>query len=125
MIPCANMIARRHRETTSEPEKMIGAQSNRREFLVHSAVAPLAFGAPWAGFFEQVREEPKAPLPIAEPHFPDRMHLFVWRNWELANADRIAQVLATTEPKILEVGSSMGLPPNPRWPPDHLRRILL
>lgn len=31
--------------------------------------------------------------PIPEPHFPDRLHLFIWRNWELAKTDRLAQVL--------------------------------
>jgi hypothetical protein len=102
---------------------MIGARSNRREFLIHSAVAPLAWRTPWAGFVEQAQEKQEAPLPIAEPHFPDRLHLFVWRNWELANVDRMAQVLATTQEKVLEIGSSMGLPAKLRLSADQLRRI--
>jgi hypothetical protein len=102
---------------------MIGTRSNRREFLIHSAVAPLAWRTHLAGFVEQAQEKQEAPLPIAEPHFPDRLHLFVWRNWELANVDRMAQVLATTQEKVLEIGSSMGLPAKPRLSADQLRRV--
>src|SRR5262245_34102897 len=102
---------------------MSGGQSNRREFLMQSAVAAVAFRTASTGFCEQAQEKREAPLPIAEPHFPDRLHLFVWRNWELANVDRMAQVLATTQEKILEIGSSMGLPAKPRLSADQLRRI--
>ncbi len=60
--------------------------------------------------------------PIPEPHFPDRLHLFVWRNWELANTDRLAQVLGTTPENVLEVGASMGLPKKITLSDDQLRR---
>ena len=30
---------------------------------------------------------PEGQEPIPEPHFPSRLYLFVWRNWELANAE--------------------------------------
>jgi hypothetical protein len=63
--------------------------------------------------------------PIAETHFPDRLHLFIWRNWELANADRMAQVLGTTQEKVLEIGYSMGLPSKPHLTEDQLRRIYI
>lgn len=63
------------------------------------------------------------PKPIPEPHFPDRLHLFVWRNWELANADRMAQALKTTSDKVLEIGAPMGLPKKPELTKDQLCRI--
>ena len=63
--------------------------------------------------------------PVAEPHFPNRLYLFVWRNWELANTDRIAKVLRTTEKAVLKIGYSMGLPPKPRLTSDQLRRIYI
>ena len=47
----------------------------------------------------QIERGSPTPVPIPEPHFPDRLHLFVWRNWELANADRMAKVLGTTPEK--------------------------
>ena len=58
-----------------------------------------------------------------ELHFPDRLHQFVWRNWELANADRMAQVAGCRREDILAVGRSMGLPPKPELSGDQLRRI--
>ena len=33
---------------------------------------------------------------LAFPHFPDRLHAFIWRNWGLVPADRLAAVLGTT-----------------------------
>jgi hypothetical protein len=60
-----------------------------------------------------------------EPHFPDRLHLFVWRNWEIANVERMARVAGTTSENILTVGASMGLPAKPRLSDDQLRRIYI
>lgn len=34
------------------------------------------------------------PDPVAAPHFPDRVHAFVWRNWQLVPADDMARVLS-------------------------------
>lgn len=43
-------------------------------------------------------------------HFPDRLHAFVWRNWQSVSLERMGQVLATTPEAIAEIGQSMGLP---------------
>ncbi len=67
----------------------------------------------------------RAAVPLAEPHFPSRLHLFIWRNWELANSDRIARVIGATETKVLELGRSMGLPHKPLLTADQLRRIYI
>lgn len=48
--------------------------------------------------------------PLAAPHFPGRLHAFVWRNWQLVEPARMAAVLGTTADKIVEVAASMGLP---------------
>ncbi len=48
---------------------------NRRSFLSATATAaatPLLFS--------------QQPQPLTEPHFPDRLHQFVWRNWELVES---------------------------------------
>ena len=66
-----------------------------------------------------------APAPLAEPHFPDRLHQFVWRNWELANVDRMADVVGCRPEDILSIGSSLGLPRKPDLTDDHLRRIYI
>lgn len=50
-----------------------------------------------------------APEPVALPHFPDRYHAFVWRNWELVPPERMAEVVGASTEAILETGHSMGL----------------
>ncbi len=50
------------------------------------------------------------PKPLEAPHFPDRLHTFVWRNWESADLSVMARLLDTTEDKVREIGESMGLP---------------
>ncbi len=99
---------------------------DRREFLGRTSkltgavlfsgigIAPLAAAAQESGS-----------MPIPEPHFPSQMHLFVWRNWSLANLDRIADVLGTTPDRVLETGRRLGLPPKPQLTTDQLRRIYI
>ena len=55
-------------------------------------------------------------------HFPDRLHAFVWRNWEMASLERMAQVLDTTPEKVRETGESMGLPPHIQPPAEYQQR---
>ena len=86
---------------------------NRRHFL---ALTPAA----WA------LVAPEAPRdPIPEPHFPSRLHLFVWRNWELAPTARMARLLRTTGRNVLDLGYSMGLPGKHDLSPDLERRIYI
>ena len=102
---------------------------DRREFLKQGALGTFSLTKPWEAWLKAQGAEtqrgapPREPIP--EPHFPDRMHLFVWRNWELANADRMAKVLGTTPEKVLDVGASMGLPTKPHLGDEQLRRIYI
>jgi len=63
-----------------------------------------------------------APPALEFKHFPDRVHTFVWRNWELVPLERMADVLATTPEKVRAVGESMGLPPHVPPPPEYQQR---
>jgi hypothetical protein len=63
-----------------------------------------------------------APTPIGTPHFPSRLHAFVWRNWECCNLDRMAQTVEATPEQIAEIGSSMGLPKHQPISDDQLAR---
>src|SRR5690349_20937494 len=65
------------------------------------------------------------PEPIPEPHFPSRLYLYIWRNWELANGKRIAQVIRTTEKTVLDLGYSMGLPRKRTLSAQHLARLFI
>lgn len=61
--------------------------------------------------------------PLVEDHFPSRLYQFVWRNWELANLDRMAKVVGAASEQLDQIGRSMGLPPKRRLSDDQLRRI--
>src|SRR5690242_6303688 len=56
----------------------------------------------------------RAADPDIETHFPNRVYQFVWRNWELANLDRMALVAHARPQALRELGRSMGLPPKPQ-----------
>lgn len=49
-------------------------------------------------------------LPVTFPHFPSRLHAFIWRNWNLVPTQKIAQVVGATANQILALGKAMGLP---------------
>lgn len=63
-----------------------------------------------------------APDPVEFPHFPDRVHAFVWRNWPLVHAERMAEVLNTDPETVLEIGRGMGLDDPPEISDDQWRR---
>ena len=58
--------------------------------------------------------EGSAPSPVALPHFPDRLHAYVWRNWELVPLAHLAKVVGAKPADILALGRAMGLPAPPR-----------
>jgi len=60
-----------------------------------------------------------------ESHFPNRLYQFVWRNWELANLDRMSRVAHAPPQALSDLGASMGLPRKPRLTSDQLRRIYI
>jgi hypothetical protein len=84
----------------------------RRTFL------QAGLGAPWLSLAGAA-----GPSPIPEPHFPNRLYQFVWRNWELANTERMAEVVRCRPEQIVELGVEMGLPKKPLLTADQLRRI--
>ncbi len=55
-----------------------------------------------------------APAPVALPHFPDRVHAFVWRNWQLVPPERMATVIGATRGEVVKLGRRMGLQGPPR-----------
>ena len=69
--------------------------------------------------------EGTSPAPLALPHFPDRLHAFVWRNWPLVPVARLAAVVGAAQADILSLGRAMGLPEPPRPSRDQQRRSSL
>lgn len=86
--------------------------------LAHGADAP----APAA---QTILPEGSAPAPVPLPHFPDRLHAFVWRNWTLVPLDRIAAVLQATPAQVQALGQAMGLAAPPKVTPLQLKRSYL
>ena len=63
-----------------------------------------------------------APDPVAYPHFPDRLHAFVWRNWQLVPAARLAYVIGARPEQVGEVARLMSLSEQPEITDDQQRR---
>ena len=71
---------------------------------------------------ESILPTGSAPAPIDAPHFPDRVHAFVFRNWQAVEPARIAKVLGTSVANVQAIADSMGLPaPQPFVPRDAKR----
>ncbi|MBI5387173.1 MAG: hypothetical protein HZA90_21095 [Verrucomicrobia bacterium] len=63
-----------------------------------------------------------APKPASFPHFPDRLHAFVWRNWPLVTVERMARVVGAKPRDLDRIGRAMGLGDPPRISRDQQRR---
>lgn len=69
---------------------------------------------------EQV-EFPKGPAPSPQeyPYFPDRLQMFIWRNWEYFPVSKLAKLLGTTVANVTRAAAEMGLSPqgkiSPLW----------
>jgi len=81
-----------------------------RTFLVVLCCASSAFGA------DGVLPEGDAPAALGSGHFPDRVHEFVWRNWQAVEPAKLAKIAGASEREITAMAASMGLPPGAKVP---------
>jgi hypothetical protein len=92
-----------------------GAAMMSNPWKIAVAVALAAAAQAGAG----VLPEGSAPAPVPCPHFPDRLHAVVWRNWPVVPARTLAATLGATEAQVADLAASMGLPPQgeiaPEW----------
>lgn len=107
----------------------VPAGVTRRAFVGGIAAGAAALGAFPLGAFGAAVEDPMAVLPtgdgrapVTTPHFPSRWHAFVWRNWPLVPAGRLASVSGATTAEVRRAARAMGLRPQPRPDPVLLRR---
>lgn len=63
-----------------------------------------------------------APDALDAGHFPDRLHAYVWRNWQLVPAERLAEVVGAEREQIVEMGLRMGLCQPPAISEEQWRR---
>lgn len=66
-----------------------------------------------------------APSPVGFPHFPSRLHAFVWRNWSLVPVERMARAVGAKKSDLVRVGRAMGLGTPPRISRDQQARSYL
>jgi hypothetical protein len=66
-----------------------------------------------------------SPPALDFPHFPDRLHTFVWRNWPLVEPQVMARVLDTSVENVRAIAESMGLPPAQPISPAHKSRAYI
>jgi hypothetical protein len=67
---------------------------------------------------ETILPEGSAPAAIVSRHFPDRVHAFVWRNWNTVEPSTLAKILGTSVENVHAMAASMGLPPAGAIPPE-------
>lgn len=63
-----------------------------------------------------------APAPVALPHFPDRLHALVWRNWQVLPMERLADAVGARAEDLVAIGKAMGLTGPPVISDDQFRR---
>ncbi len=100
-----------------------------RRFLSISSIA-LAFSLISFGLVDNIAQasegnaslptSDRAPLPV--DHFPNNLHAFVFRNWGLVTAERLAKVVDATPEQVTAIAVSMGLPSDPVVPEEMLTR---
>ncbi len=90
--------------------------------LLLACIPLLAIGAFSGGAELPVGSSPPA---VSFPHFPDRLHAVVWRNWDLVPTERIARTVGATEAQINAVATSMGLAPNRPVSLRHQKQIYI
>ena len=59
---------------------------------------------------------------IAARYFPDRVHEFVWRNWNAVEPAKLATVMGASVADVTNIAESMGLPPAIPVPIDMKQR---
>ena len=69
--------------------------------------------------------EGAAPEALTFAHFPDRLHAFVWRNWQLAPLERMAAVVGASQEDLRSIGKAMGLPDPPEITESRLQRTYI
>ena len=67
---------------------------------------------------DAVLPEGSAPAPIVSRYFPDRLHEFVWRNWNAVEPARLAKLLGASVQDVVAMAESMGLPPAAEIPKE-------
>ncbi len=82
--------------------------------------------------FEAGTSQSQAQLPVGDhppaitfDHFPGPVYAFVWRNWNLVEASKLAKVLGCGESEVAELAYSMGLPEKRPAPSSYRKQLYI
>lgn len=90
--------------------------------LLLLSTVPLLVGLASARSEEGILPHGSAPPALASQHFPDRLHEFVWRNWNAVDPAKLAKILGASEDEVTDLAVSMGLAEQPNIPPEMMKR---
>lgn len=71
---------------------------------------------------ETVLPQGDARAALVSGHFPDRVHEFVWRNWNAVEPTKLAKILGASVEDVAAMAESMGLPPEAKVPAEMRQR---
>jgi len=71
---------------------------------------------------EVVMPQGSAPPALVSGYFPDRLHEFVWRNWDAVEPIKLAKIIGASVEQVTILAESMGLPRIAVVPPDQKSR---
>ena len=71
---------------------------------------------------ESILPQGDAPASLVSRHFPDRVHEFIWRNWNAVEPAKLANILGASVHDVTALAESMGLPPDATVPPEMRER---
>jgi hypothetical protein len=96
----------------------------RKEFLRSATLATAGLlSIPPSLTLASARSIKKQALDL--PHFPDKLHAFLWRNWGLVSTQRLAAVTGAKPEDILRLATTIGLPAPKPVPSDQEQRSYL
>jgi hypothetical protein len=99
--------------------------TTRRAFLGMAALGSAALALDVRALAQAVLPAGPSPEPVPLPHFPSRLHAFVWRNWPLVPAATLAKAISATTDQIVALAESMSLGPQPAISPQQLQRTAI
>src|SRR5688500_2383916 len=102
---------------------LIGNISMARVFFGFTWICILLFWWPSESSSQAtVLPQGDARAPLVSRHFPDRIHEFVFRNWNAVEPAKLAKILGASVQDITTLATSMGLPPDAIVPPEQRER---
>jgi hypothetical protein len=128
-IPLSATTPRIPAKTPHIPAKMPHDRATPAPWAISGSARKLLISVAWLAVVflgsggrvraeEAILPQGSAPAALASRHFPDRVHEFVWRNWNAVERSKLAKILGCSVDQVDAMAASMGLPPAAAIPPE-------